>query len=51
MNLNFFKYIAIYYRDQFVTQYITYLNVWGVLSKIIVFIATRLWVDNEDDDL
>jgi hypothetical protein len=28
-----------HYRNQFVTQYITYFNVWGVLSKTVVFIV------------
>ena len=27
------------YRDQFVAQYIIYLNIWGALSKTIVFIV------------
>ena len=36
-----------YYKDQFVPQYIIYLNIWGALSKTIVFTVNQ--TDSADD--
>ena len=44
----------LFYGNQFVMQYINYLNVWGVLSKTLSSLSTHdqlslSWVNNEDE--
>jgi len=52
INIGFSFYGDFNYRDQILTQYITYLNTWEALSKAIIFIVSswpsQSWVDSVD---